>query len=174
MHVMTEQAKNIRLFIMDVDGVLTDGRVFVMANGETFKGFHTQDGQGLKMLQSTGVKLAIITGRADSCTEHRARTLGIDFYYAGIHDKREAFRELLAEAGLEAEACAYIGDDVIDLPAMTRVGLSISVPDAPSIVRQHAHYVTSRAGGFGAVREAAELIMREQGTLDQLIAGYLS
>jgi 3-deoxy-D-manno-octulosonate 8-phosphate phosphatase (KDO 8-P phosphatase) len=174
MQAITERAKDIQLLIMDVDGVLTDGRIFITASGEELKAFNTLDGHGLKMLQSTGVKLAIITGRAASCVEHRARGLGIDYYYAGIQNKLDAFQQLLSETGLSEHECAYMGDDVVDLPVMRRVAMSISVPDAPSVVRQHAHYVTGNAGGQGAVREAAELIMQAQGTLEQLIAGYLS
>lgn len=174
MQFTSDLARDIRLLIMDVDGVLTDGRIFITASGEELKAFNTLDGHGLKMLQSTGVKLAIITGRDASCVAHRARGLGIDYYYAGISDKRAAFAELLRETALEAEACAYIGDDVVDLPVMRRVALAISVPEAPSVVRQHAHYVTERPAGQGAVREACELIMQAQGTLDALIAGYLA
>jgi 3-deoxy-D-manno-octulosonate 8-phosphate phosphatase (KDO 8-P phosphatase) len=174
MQAISDLARDIRLLIMDVDGVLTDGKIYITASGEELKAFNTLDGHGLKMLQSTGVKLAIITGREASCVEHRARGLGIDYYYAGIQDKLGAFRQLLQSAGFEAEQCAYIGDDVVDLPVMRRVALSISVPEAPSVVRQHAHYVTGASAGQGAVREAAELIMHAQGTLDALIAGYLS
>jgi len=174
MQAISELAQDIQLLILDVDGVLTDGRIFITASGEEVKAFNTLDGHGLKMLQSTGVRLAIITGRAASCVEHRARGLGIDYYYAGIQNKLEAFEQLLAETGLSADVCAYMGDDVVDLPVMRRVALAISVPEAPSVVRQHAHYVTSHSCGQGAVREAAELIMQSQGTLDGLIAGYLS
>lgn len=174
MQVTTELARDIRLLIMDVDGVLTDGSIFITAAGEEIKAFNTLDGHGLKMLQSTGVRLAIITGRDARCVEHRARGLGIDYYYAGIGDKRTAFEALLTESGVSAEECAYIGDDVVDLPVMRRVALAISVPDAPSVVRQHAHYVTGCSGGRGAVREAAEMIMQAQGTFDRLMAGYLS
>lgn len=174
MQSITDLARDIRLLIMDVDGVLTDGSIFITAAGEELKAFNTLDGHGLKMLQSTGVKLAIITGRAASCVEHRARGLGIDHYYAGVQDKRAAFADLLATTGIPAEACAYIGDDVVDLPVMRRVGLAISVPDAPSVVRQHAHYVSVRHAGQGAVREACEFIMQAQGTLDAIMAGYLA
>jgi 3-deoxy-D-manno-octulosonate 8-phosphate phosphatase (KDO 8-P phosphatase) len=174
MQAITDLARNVRLLILDVDGVLTDGRIFITASGEELKAFNTLDGHGLRMLQSTGVKLAIITGRAASCVEHRARGLGIEHYYAGIQNKLEAFEQLMAETGLSAHQCAYMGDDVVDLPVMRRVALAISVPEAPSIVRQHAHYVTGNSCGQGAVREAAELIMNAQGTYEALLAGYLS
>ncbi|MBV8048652.1 MAG: HAD family hydrolase [Paludibacterium sp.] len=174
MQATHDLARRVRLFIMDVDGVLTNGTIFITAQGEELKGFNTLDGHGLRMLQSTGVKLAIITGRAAACVDKRARDLGIDYYYAGIQDKRAAFAELCAKAGVTAEQCAYVGDDVVDLPVMRRVALAIAVPESPSVVRQNAHYVTGASGGRGAVREACELIMQAQGTLDGLMAGYLS
>ncbi|KMJ54123.1 3-deoxy-D-manno-octulosonate 8-phosphate phosphatase [Vogesella sp. EB] len=174
MQTITELAKRTRLLIMDVDGVLTDGRIFITASGEELKAFNTLDGHGLRMLQSTGVQLAIITGRDAPGVAHRARGLGIDHYYAGVHDKRTAFAELLHKTGLTAEDCAYIGDDVIDLPVMSRVGLAVAVPDAPSFVRQHAHFVTGCSGGQGAVRELCELILQAQGNYDRLMAGYLA
>lgn len=174
MQKMTDLAKRVRLLILDVDGVLTDGRIFITASGEEFKAFNTLDGHGLKMLQSTGVQLAVITGRAAPSVAHRMRNLGIDHYYEGVHDKRTAFAELLASTGLAAEDCAYIGDDVIDLPVMSRVGLAVAVPDAPSFVRQHAHFVTGNRGGRGAVRELCELIMQAQGHYDRVMASYLA
>lgn len=174
MQPITELARRVRLLIMDVDGVLTDGRIFFTASGEEIKSFNTLDGHGMKMLQSTGVQLAIITGRAAPCVAHRARNLGIDHYFEGVHDKRTAFAELLARTGLTAEQCAYIGDDVIDLPVMSRVGLAVAVPDAPSFVRQHAHLVTGCQGGQGAVRELCELILQAQGHYDRIMASYLA
>ena len=166
-------AQAIKLLIMDVDGVLTDGRIFLTASGEELKAFNTLDGHGLKMLQKTGVQLAIITGRAAPCTEHRARGLGIDHLYLGHESKTGAYRELLQKTGLTPAQCAYIGDDVIDLPVMRQVGFAVAVPDAPNVVRSHAHYVTGRTGGQGAVRELCELIMQAQGTLDAALAPYL-
>jgi 3-deoxy-D-manno-octulosonate 8-phosphate phosphatase (KDO 8-P phosphatase) len=174
MQTIHELARQVQLLIMDVDGVLTDGRIFFTPDGEEIKAFNTLDGHGLKMLQGTGVKLAIITGRAARCVEHRARGLGIDYYYQGIQDKVAAFQTLLAETGIDASACAYIGDDVVDLPVMRRVGLAVAVPDAPSLVRQHAHYVTGFGGGQGAVRELSELIMQAQGSYDEVMDRYLA
>lgn len=174
MQTITELAKRTRLLIMDVDGVLTDGRIFITAGGEEIKAFNTLDGHGMKMLQSTGVQLAIITGRAAPGVAHRARGLGIDHYYEGIHDKREAFADLLQKTGLTASECAYIGDDVIDLPVMSKVGLAVAVPGAPSFVQQHAHFVTGSSGGNGAVRELCELILQAQGNFDRLMASYLA
>jgi len=169
-----ELARRVKLLIMDVDGVLTDGSIFITASGEEIKAFNTLDGHGLKMLQATGVKLAIITGRDAPGVAHRARGLGIDYYYAGIHDKRAALEQLLAECGVGADECAYIGDDVVDLPVMRRVALAAAVPESPSLVRQHAHYVTGASGGRGAVRELTELIMQAQGTFDKAMEPYLA
>lgn len=175
MQTLNERAQAVRLFIMDVDGVLTDGRVFFTASGEELKAFNTLDGQGLKLLHATGVKLALITGGDASCVKQRALKLNVAYYYAGIEDKSAALSALLKESGFSEQACAYMGDDMVDLPVMRRVVLALSVPKAPKLVRQCAHYVTACAGGDGAVREAAELIMQAQGTLDPLIANlYLS
>ncbi|RBH47183.1 phenylphosphate carboxylase subunit delta [Pseudomonas sp. MWU13-2860] len=163
-----------KLLIMDVDGVLTDGRIYYNAQGEESKSFYVQDGLGLRLLRSTGVQLAIISGRADRCVEHRARALQIDHYYGGVHDKKVALNELLERLELQPEECAFIGDDLIDLPIITRVGLAVAVPEAPALVRQRAHYVTGSSGGKGAVRELAELIMQAQGTFDAILARYLA
>lgn len=169
-----ERAQRIKLLILDVDGVLTDGRIFITADGDELKSFNTLDGHGLKMLQSTGVQLAIITGRASKGVALRARNLGIDFYFEGIHDKRATLAELLEKTGLEPADCAYIGDDVVDLPVMTRVGLAVAVPEAPSLVQQHAHYVTGASAGQGAVRELCERLLQAQGKFDALMAQYLA
>ncbi|MDN0077503.1 HAD family hydrolase [Crenobacter sp. SG2303] len=169
-----ELARRVKLLVMDVDGVLTDGSIFITASGEEIKAFNTLDGHGLKMLQATGVKLAIITGRDAPGVAHRARGLGIDYYYAGIQDKRAALAKLLDESGVSADECAYIGDDVVDLPVMRRVALAAAVPESPSLVRQHAHYVTGASGGRGAVRELAELIMQAQGTFGAAMEPYLA
>ncbi|MDF0606101.1 HAD family hydrolase [Neisseriaceae bacterium TC5R-5] len=174
MQALTTQASKIKLFIMDVDGVLTDGRIYYNPQGEESKSFNVQDGLGLRLLQSTGIKLAIISGRADRCVEHRAQALKIDYYYGGVHDKKIALTELLSRTGLHSEQCAFIGDDLIDLPILTRVGLAVAVPEAPALVRERCHHITSRSGGQGAVRELAELIMRAQGTFDAILSRYLA
>lgn len=174
MYNLQELARPVKLLIMDVDGVLTDGRIHYNAAGEESKSFYVQDGLGLKLLRSTGVELAIISGRADRCVEHRARALGIDHYFGGVHDKKVALAELLERTGLEGRQCAFVGDDLIDLPIMRRVGLAVAVPAAPPIVRQHCHYVTGSVGGRGAVREVAELIMQAQGTFAAIVERYLA
>jgi 3-deoxy-D-manno-octulosonate 8-phosphate phosphatase (KDO 8-P phosphatase) len=171
--MLTSRAKLIRLIAFDVDGVLTDGGLYFSDSGEEFKRFNTLDGHGLKMLRASGVEIAIITGRTSRCVAARAQNLGIKHVFQGVERKLDAMVDLLNELKLSRDVAAYMGDDVVDLTVMRHVGLAISVPDAPSIVRKHSHYVTKRAGGHGAVREACELIMSAQGTLDAQLAPYL-
>ncbi len=168
-----ERAKQIRLVAFDVDGVLTDGSLFLGDDGQEYKAFHSQDGHGLKMLRATGVELAIITGRSSQVVSLRARNLGINHLYQGVEDKLHAFHNMLAALNLEPAAAAFMGDDVVDLPVMRRCGLAISVPAAPALVKQHAHYVTKLEGGRGAVREICELFMQAQGTFESQMAHYL-
>jgi 3-deoxy-D-manno-octulosonate 8-phosphate phosphatase (KDO 8-P phosphatase) len=170
---MIECAKPVKLMIFDVDGVMTDGSLYFSDSGEEMKAFNSLDGHGMKMLQNSGVKLAIITGRTSRLLEHRARNLGIDYLHQGSHDKLASFEALLGEVGVSAQECGFMGDDVIDLPVMRRVAFAASVPAAPEIVQQYAHYVTGRQGGAGAVREVCELIMDSQGTLEAALAPYL-
>lgn len=172
--MLTERAQSIRLIAFDVDGILTDGGLYLSDSGEEFKRFNSLDGHGLKMLKASGVELAIITGRTSRCVELRAHNLGIRHLYQGVGDKLGAMKNLLGQLGLAPAAAAFMGDDVVDLPVMRQVGLALSVPDAPQVVRDRAHYVTQRSGGNGAVREACELLMSAQGTLDAQLAPYLS
>jgi 3-deoxy-D-manno-octulosonate 8-phosphate phosphatase (KDO 8-P phosphatase) len=172
--MLAQRINAIRLIAFDVDGILTDGGLYLTDSGEEFKRFNSLDGHGLKMLKASGVELAIITGRTSRCVELRARNLGITRLYQGVDDKWGAMQALLAELKLAPEAAAYMGDDVVDLPVMRRVGFSVTVPNSPQAVRDHAHYLTQREGGHGAVRETCELIMSAQGTLDAQLAPYLS
>jgi 3-deoxy-D-manno-octulosonate 8-phosphate phosphatase (KDO 8-P phosphatase) len=167
-----ERARNIRLAAFDVDGVLTDGTLYYSDSGEEIKAFNVQDGHGMKMLKDSGVTLAIISSRRSGALEARARNLGIELLFQGVPDKLTAFQELLDRSGVAAAACAYAGDDLVDLPVLKRCGLAVSVPDAPAIVRRHAHYVTRAAGGRGAVRELSELILHAQGKLAARLAEY--
>ncbi|MBF0803842.1 MULTISPECIES: HAD family hydrolase [unclassified Neisseria] len=167
------RAAAVKLLIMDVDGVLTDGRIFIRDNGEEIKSFHTLDGHGLKMLQASGVQTAIITGRDAPSVGVRVKQLGIGHYYKGIHDKRAAYAQLLAEAGVVEHECAFIGDDVVDLPVMVRCGLPVAVPEAHWFTLQHAAYVTRKSAGQGAVRELCDLIMRAQGKLEAALQEYV-
>ncbi|HXZ95817.1 MAG TPA: 3-deoxy-manno-octulosonate-8-phosphatase KdsC [Burkholderiales bacterium] len=168
-----EKAKRIRLAIFDVDGVLTDGSLYISDSGEEYKSFNTLDGHGMRMLKQSGVELVIISGRTSRCVEMRAKNLGIGLLYQGVEDKLEVYSSLLTKFGLNAEATAYVGDDVMDLPVMRRCGLAICVPESTALVKQHAHYITQQPGGRGAVREICELIMQAQGTFQAQMLRYL-
>lgn len=161
------------MVIFDVDGVLTDGTLFLTDGGEEIKAFNSHDGHGLKMLKASGVKIALITGRKSRCVELKAKDWGVEVVHQGAKTKLPVFQALLEEQGLDASACAYMGDDLIDLPVMLRCGLAFSVPAAPSLVKKHAHYVTRLEGGRGAVREICEMVMQAQDTLNAQLAMYL-
>jgi 3-deoxy-D-manno-octulosonate 8-phosphate phosphatase (KDO 8-P phosphatase) len=171
--MLVSRAKLIRLVAFDVDGVMTDGGLYYSDSGEEFKRFNSLDGHGLKMLRATGVEVALITGRTSRCVEARAQNLGVAHVYQGVENKLEAMVDLLTKLKLSRDAAAYMGDDVVDLTVMRHVGLAISVPESPPLVREHSNYVTQRSGGHGAVREACEMIMSAQGTLDAQLARYL-
>jgi 3-deoxy-D-manno-octulosonate 8-phosphate phosphatase (KDO 8-P phosphatase) len=167
------KARDIRLVIFDVDGVLTDGGLFLGDNGQEYKTFHSRDGHGMIMLQQTGVKIAIITGRGSEVVRLRMTNLGIEHIYQGHRDKRPPYRELKSSLGLKDAQIAYVGDDVVDLPVMRQVGLAIAVQDAHPLVKHHAHWQTTHKGGRGAAREVCEMIMEAQGTLSPLLERYL-
>lgn len=173
MNAASERARNVRLMIFDVDGVLTDGRIFYSDSGEELKAFSTLDGHGIRMLITSGIPVAILTGRRSGVVEHRARNLGIAHVLQGVDDKRSAFTTLAASLGVEALNCGYMGDDVVDLPVLTRCGFAASTREAPEIVRRHAHFIATQPAGAGAAREVCETVMRAQGTLDAAIAPYL-
>lgn len=171
-HDVRQRAAQIKLLIMDVDGVLTTGQLFISANGEIMKPFHTLDGHGIKMLQNTGVQTAIITARNDPAVSARAESLGITHYFKGVHDKKIAYAQLREIAQVAEHECAMVGDDVIDLPILVRCGLPIAVQNAHFAVKQHAAYVTEKQGGFGAVREVTDLIMLAQNTFQAALSEY--
>ncbi|GMQ55430.1 MAG: phenylphosphate carboxylase subunit delta [Pseudomonadales bacterium] len=173
MEKLIERAKAIRLAIFDVDGVLTDGRLYFMPDGTEFKSFNTLDGHGIKMLIASGVEVAIISGRKSPLVERRAANLGIKHLIQGREDKLTALAELREIVPVEMHEIAFLGDDLPDLPVIRRAGLGMAVATADTFVREHAHGVTRAAGGAGAAREFCELIMRAQGTLDQAQAAYL-
>jgi 3-deoxy-D-manno-octulosonate 8-phosphate phosphatase (KDO 8-P phosphatase) len=172
MQDLNARARGIRLAIFDVDGVLTDGALSFSGSGEELKAFNVLDGHGMKLLQASGVTLAIITSRASRAVEERMRGLDIGQVCMGAGDKLAAFNDLLARQGTAAGAAAFIGDDLQDVPVMRRCGLAASVPDAPAFVRRHAHYVTRARGGRGAARELCELIMHAQGSLEARLAPF--
>lgn len=166
-------AKKVKLLICDVDGVMTSGALFFGDDGQEYKAFHSRDGHGMKMLQNSGVKIAIITGRESRVVEHRMKNLNIDLVYQGQHDKTQAFALICNSLELKPEEIAYIGDDVVDLPVMKQVGFAIAVADAHELVKERAHWITPHMGGQGAVRDLCEMIMKAQGTLDEQLALYL-
>jgi len=168
-----ERAAQIKLAIFDVDGVLTDGSLFLGDDGLEYKAFNSRDGHGLKMLQQSGVTVAIITGRTSKVVEYRMQSLGIEHVYQGQLDKRIAFAELLEKLNLTADEVAYVGDDVVDLPVMSKVGLAIAVQDAHSMVLKHAHWQTPSCGGRGAGRDVCEMLMEARGVLQDKLASYL-
>jgi 3-deoxy-D-manno-octulosonate 8-phosphate phosphatase (KDO 8-P phosphatase) len=169
-----DSASRVRVAAFDVDGILTDGRLYYTDGGEEIKAFHVHDGHGIKMLSESGITVAIITSRTSRVVENRARDLGIEFLFQGVANKLETLRDLLRRLQIDMQAASYMGDDLIDLPVLRRCGFAASVPDAPAVVRKHAHYVTRAAGGCGAVREFAELVMQARGTLDARYADYLA
>ena len=168
-----DKAAHIKLLIFDVDGVLTDGSLFLGDDGQEYKAFHSQDGHGIKMLQRHGVRCAIITGRTSKVVEHRMRNLGIDLIYQGQENKLEGFADLLKRLDLEPEQVAYVGDDVVDLPVMRKVGLAVAVQDAHPLVLKHAHWQTPRGGGRGAARDVCEMLMEAHGVLEREMETYL-
>jgi 3-deoxy-D-manno-octulosonate 8-phosphate phosphatase (KDO 8-P phosphatase) len=167
-----ERAARVKVMIFDVDGVLTDGSLTYGPDGEVTKTFYVLDGLGIQLLNRTGVQTAIISARTSPIVIRRAADLGITHVFQGQHDKRLAFAELLNKTGVTAEACGYIGDDVIDLPLFTRVGFAVTVPSGHPEVQHRAHYVTKNPGGRGAVREVCDMVMRAQGTYEQALAPY--
>jgi 3-deoxy-D-manno-octulosonate 8-phosphate phosphatase (KDO 8-P phosphatase) len=167
------KAQEIKLVIFDVDGVLTDGSLYFGDDGQEYKAFNSRDGHGMKMLQFSGIEIGIITGRTSDVVRHRMQNLGVEHVYQGKQEKLPAFEELKAKLELQENQIAYVGDDVVDLPIMRRVGLAIAVNDAHALVKQHAHWLTPSPGGRGAAREVCEMIMEAQGTLKPALDYYL-
>ncbi|MGB0721284.1 MAG: 3-deoxy-manno-octulosonate-8-phosphatase KdsC [Gammaproteobacteria bacterium] len=174
MQDIISKARDIRLVIFDVDGVLTDGSLYLDDEGREYKAFNSKDGHGMAMLQRHGVTIAIITGRQSELVRIRMESLGISLVYQGARDKRPAFADLLRTTGLEPGQIAYVGDDVVDLPVMKDVGLAIAVQDAHDFVKKHAHWITPSAGGRGAARDVCELILDAHGKLQDEFATYLA
>jgi len=158
-------AAQVKLIAFDVDGILTDGSLWYGEHGELMKRFCALDGHGLKMLQQAGVRVVLITGREGDILSRRAADLGLADVFQNVRDKIGVLNQLASDMGLGLENIAFMGDDIIDLPAMQKCGFSISVPNAPLYVQQTAHWITSLPGGSGAVRECTDLIMAAQGTL---------
>lgn len=168
------RAARVRLMIFDVDGILTDGSLHYGPEGEVIKTFNVLDGHGIKLLQQSGVATAIISARKSDIVVRRASDLGISHVFQGVHDKRAAFEQLLQATRISAQACGFIGDDVIDLPILSRVGFAASVPNGHPEVQARVHYVTRTVGGRGAARELCDFILRAQGNYEAALAPYLT
>jgi 3-deoxy-D-manno-octulosonate 8-phosphate phosphatase (KDO 8-P phosphatase) len=169
-----ERARRVRLMIFDVDGVLTDGRLWYGPAGEELKVFHSFDGHGLKMLGASGVACALLSGRRSGAVAARAAELGIERVLQGIEDKKKEFEALAKALRLTPAEVGYMGDELVDLPVLTRCGLACAPREAPAAVRLRAHYVASAGAGHGAAREVCEFVMRAQGSLERALQGYLA
>ena len=167
-----EKAARVRLFLVDVDGVLTDGGIVHGSDGVETKRFHVRDGHGIKMLQRGGVRVGIITGRTSEVVDIRARELGVWIVRQGAYDKVAAWREILADTGVPAEETAYVGDDIVDLPLLRAVGFSAAPSDAEPYILEAVHFVSSRPGGHGAVREIVDFLLRSRGSWDAVTSKY--
>lgn len=168
------RAKKIKLLILDVDGVMTNGQIIWDSNRNEIKAFHVRDGHGIKMAQRAGLTIAIITGRKSDVVDIRAKELGINEVYQGALEKVPAYRQILARLNLTEEESAYVGDDIVDIPVMSRVGLSFAVANAEPYVRDAAHCITTRNGGEGAVREVIDMLLQARGDWEAVTAKYFS
>jgi len=169
---MEDRLKNIKLLLLDVDGVMTDGRIIFDSNGIESKFFNVKDGHGIKLLQRAGIEVGIVSGRKSQVVTNRAAELGILRVFQGTLDKLAVYREILAETGLADDQIAFMGDDVIDIPVLCRVGFAAAPADAVEEVLPHAHFVARNRGGWGAVRELCDLILKGQGAWEQVTARY--
>jgi 3-deoxy-D-manno-octulosonate 8-phosphate phosphatase (KDO 8-P phosphatase) len=164
-----ERAKAVRLLLLDVDGVLTDGRLYFGHTGETLKVFHVRDGHGIKMVQRSGIEVAMLSGRHSDAAFHRAKELGVSRFYESLRDKVPVLEELMAALQLTGQQIAMVADDLVDLPIMSRVGLAVAVADAVPEVRAAAHWVTGNRGGQGAVREVCDLLLKARGRWEEIL-----
>jgi 3-deoxy-D-manno-octulosonate 8-phosphate phosphatase (KDO 8-P phosphatase) len=174
------RARRIKLLLFDVDGVLTDGKLYFLPSSADptgrieFKGFHAHDGAAISLAKLGGLKTGIITKRTSQTVAIRARDLKLDFVHQGVNDKKKCFDEVLAAAGVKPEEAAYVGDDVIDLPPMRDAGLAVAVKNARADVKREAHYMTPHAGGDGALRDAIEFILKAQGKWKRVVEKYIA
>ena len=167
------RAARIKLFLMDCDGVMTDGHIWILEQNDDQKAFYSRDGLGIELLHRAGLSSGVITGRTSSALARRAHYLGMKYVRQGCEDKVQAFAEVVAEAGRTNDEVAFAGDDLNDIPLMLKSGLGIAVADAALETREHAHYVTEARGGAGAVREVVELILKAQGRWDEVLRHYI-
>lgn len=169
---MRARITKIRLLLLDVDGVLSDGRIVYDAHGTEIKTFDVKDGHGIKMLQKAGIEVGIISGRSSKVVNIRADELGIEILYQGITNKALPYAEIVAQRGLRDDEIAYVGDDVVDLPILRRAGFAVATADSVEDIRPYVHYVTNRSGGRGAVREVCDLILKARGDWQAVMGGY--
>jgi 3-deoxy-D-manno-octulosonate 8-phosphate phosphatase (KDO 8-P phosphatase) len=167
-----EKLKGIKLLVLDVDGVMTDGRIIMDSEGREMKNFNVRDGHGIKILQRYGIKVAILTGRQSKVVEYRAKDLEIDDVYQKVFNKKEIFQTILKKHKLSADAVAFMGDDIVDIPVLKSVGFSAAVADAIDVVKKSVDYITQNRGGHGAVREVCEMILKAQGKWPEIAARY--
>ena len=171
-HGVLQRAKRVKLFIIDIDGVMTDGRIIYSIYGDELKFFDVQDGFGITLLSRAGIKSVIITAKKSRIVRMRARDLKVAKVYQGFHDKLAAFNKLLKRFKVRPEEVCFVGDDLVDIPVLKRAGFAVAVPNAIEEVKNHAHYITTKIGGRGAVREACDLILKSQGAWDKVTAQY--
>lgn len=169
---MNVELNRIKLLLLDVDGVMTDGRIIYLNDGGEAKAFDVKDGHGLKLIQRAGIRVGIITGRQSEVVARRAAELGIEIVYQGAKDKMQPFREIVKKLGLEPSEVAYVGDDVVDLPVMRQVGFSATVADAVDDIKPYVDLVTSRPGGRGAVREVCDFLLKQSGRWSSVTSRY--
>ena len=169
-----DRARGVRLMIFDVDGVLTDGSLLYGPEGEALKAFSAHDGHGMKMLAASGVTCALLSGRKSAAVTRRAAELGIEHVLQGIDDKLEIFQQMVGQQRLSAQQAGFMGDELVDLPVLTRCGFACAPREAPEAVRSRVHYVAAAPAGRGAVREVCELVLRAQGKLEQMVQSYLA
>jgi len=171
---IAERARKIRLLMLDCDGVLTDGRIIMLPGGDETKAFDVKDGHAMVMAQRAGLRIAVISGRKSSVVQARAKELGIAHLHEMAWVKTEPYEKILGEEGLSDQEVCYVGDDVVDIPLLRRAGLAVSVADGVEEAKRHSHFVTTRPGGRGAVREVIEIILKAQDKWDEALARYLS
>lgn len=171
--ISQDKINKIKALVMDIDGVLTDGRMGYSA-GDEIKFFNAHDGHGIKLVMRAGFKVGALSGRQAEANRKRAKELGFDFLYENKKNKKEAFAVLLEENSLKAEECLYIGDDVVDLPVLRQAGIAVTVADAPECLDEYVDFRTRKAGGYGAVREVCEWLLRQRGEWDKQMERYLS
>lgn len=169
---MVEKLRKIKLLIMDVDGVMTDGRIIIDDEGRESKNFNVRDGHGIKILQRYGISVALLTGRQSNVVKHRARDLDIKDVYQKVFNKKEVYEKILKKHKLSPDETAFIGDDIVDIPVLKRAGFAVAVADAEDVVKKSVHYVAKNRGGHGAVREVCEMILQAQGKWADVAARY--